>query len=147
MISRRLFIGGAVTSVVGAQSARANDIAFVVGQVWTLSGTDLVEVRIVIDRLENWNNQPIAHISVTDLPKHEGGFQGTIYHLPFTELALRASVDKLVIAAGTSFPGFEAGYDEWKAANGGVFTITVQQAVAGILSQLLPSTQNSSPST
>ena len=147
MISRRLFVGGAFTSAIAVQSASANDIAFMLGQVWTLSGTDFGTAKVVIDRLENWNNKPIAHISVTDLPKREGGFQGTISHLPFTELALRTSVNKLIMATATSLPGFEAGYDEWKAANGGVFTITVQQVVTGILSQLLPATQNSSPST
>jgi hypothetical protein len=124
-----------------------SDIAFAVGQIWTLTGADFADAKVVIDRMEIWHDKPIVHISVTGLPKHYGGFQGTIFHLPFSEVALRASVAALEISKGTAFSGFEGGYDQWKAPNGGVFTITVQQAVTGILSQLPPPMPNTSPST
>lgn len=134
MISRRGIMRGVMVSAI-AGVAHADDIAFAVGQVWSLSGTDYPDARVIIDRLEVWNGQPIIHISVTGLPQR-GGFSGTMMHLPFAEAAVRASVAKLVARSDAPFSGFEAGYDQWKAANGGVFTVSIQQAVAGLLSQL-----------
>jgi hypothetical protein len=57
-------------------------------------------------------------------------------HMPFDAEALRASVDKVV---GSRSPPaeFEAGYEQWRSAKGGVFTISVPKAL-DVVFQSLP---------
>jgi hypothetical protein len=51
-----------------------------------------------------------------------------IGHMPFDADALRASLDKQI---GSRPPPteFEAGYQQWRTANGGIFTISVPKAI------------------
>jgi hypothetical protein len=48
-------------------------------------------------------------------------------HMPFTREAIEHSVTKLL--KENSVPDFHAGYDEWRNACGGVYTITVAEAI------------------
>jgi hypothetical protein len=50
-------------------------------------------------------------------------------HMPFTRDAIERSVTKLA-AEKKDIPPFEDGYDEWRKACGGVYTITVAEAIA-----------------
>jgi hypothetical protein len=54
-----------------------------------------------------------------------------IAHLPLSETSLRKSVTRL---RGTSQPSsdFDSGYQEWREAEGGVFSLTVAEAVAAV---------------
>ncbi|MGZ5947735.1 MAG: hypothetical protein ACXWKV_14285 [Caulobacteraceae bacterium] len=87
---------------------------------------------MIIDRIEDFNGRTAVHVSVIDVPVPPGLAirQPTmaIGHLPFDATALRASVDQMV---GSRAPPaeFEAGYQQWKAAKGGVFTISVPEAL------------------
>jgi hypothetical protein len=49
-------------------------------------------------------------------------------HMPFTREAIEKSVTKL--AKEGDVPEFRDGYDEWRKACGGVYTITVAEAIA-----------------
>jgi len=75
----------------------------------------------------------VVHVSVDGLhlksPKAPTGMTDNIGHLPFAEAALDRSVTTLA-AVSVALPDYEAGYDEWRRAKGGVFTITVAEAVA-----------------
>ena len=48
-------------------------------------------------------------------------------HMPFARDAIERSVTKLV--KENSVPDFHTGYDEWRNACGGVYTITVAEAI------------------
>ena len=48
---------------------------------------------------------------------------------PFDQAALAASVDQLVAVNVATAREFEAGYRDWQEAKGGVFTISVSQAL------------------
>ena len=48
-------------------------------------------------------------------------------HMPFARDSIERSVTKLVNEG--SVPDFQAGYDEWRSACGGVYTITVGEAI------------------
>jgi hypothetical protein len=58
--------------------------------------------------------------------------------MPFEELALTASVDRLLTTAGSSAPGFETGYAQWQSAKGGIYTISVSKAVEIMFEALKP---------
>ena len=122
---------------------------FAPGQVWTLAGSDFPDARIVIDKLETWNDKPIVHVSITQvaLPGAPGQLPRftIVQHMPFTQEALRASVGTLVQADGQPFAGFEGGYAEWQSARGGVFTVTVAQALKIALGMMPPPTASSPP--
>jgi hypothetical protein len=49
-------------------------------------------------------------------------------HMPFTRDAIEKSVTKLVKEGDV--PEFQDGYDQWRKDCGGVYTITVDQAIA-----------------
>jgi hypothetical protein len=55
-----------------------------------------------------------------------------IAHMPFDRAALSASVDQIVSTGAAPAPQFEEGYQEWRSANGGIFTISVPQAVGAM---------------
>lgn len=48
--------------------------------------------------------------------------------MPFTREAIEKSVKKMVKEG--NIPEFQDGYDEWHKACGGVYTITVAEAIA-----------------
>jgi hypothetical protein len=48
-------------------------------------------------------------------------------HMPFARDAIEHSVTKLAKEGGV--PDFQAGYDEWRSACGGVYTITVAETI------------------
>ena len=50
-------------------------------------------------------------------------------HMPFTRDAIERSVTKL-LKESSDIPDYQAGYNEWRHACGGVYTITVGEAVA-----------------
>lgn len=60
--------------------------------------------------------------------------------MPFERSAFARSVDKLVSTDGSPTSKFESGYLQWQAANGGAFTIGIQEAIdvafKGIASQI-----------
>ena len=53
----------------------------------------------------------------------------TIEHMPFAREAVERSVTKL-LKEGSKVPDFQAGYNDWRNACGGVYTISVAEAVA-----------------
>lgn len=73
----------------------------------------------------------IIHIRVdkVKLRNCTGGSEpNTFQHMPFTREAIAKSVTKLVKEG--EVPEFRDGYDEWRKACGGVYTISVADAIA-----------------
>ncbi len=111
---------------------------FRIGQVWhykTRPQEPKSTLTIVkIDSLPKLGT--VVHISVKNLrmknPLSKSGFSETIAHMPFSEAAIDGSVDRLV-EEQAEIPNYEEGYEEWKQAvdsgKGGIFTITVAQAI------------------
>jgi hypothetical protein len=108
------------------------DPDFAVGQEWSLKSSTLSTAKIVIGRIEPWKNKIAIHVSIIDIAmsSSEAGLRlTTIAHIPFEKSALAASVDKLLLTGVVPPPKFETGYRQWKEQNGGIFTISVAQAI------------------
>ncbi len=108
------------------------------GQKWSVKSGD--GANVVIGRVEDWHAEKVVHVSITDIPAPAGSTNaGTaigISHVPFSCSALRGSVDQLISEKNAPAPGFEGGYQAWREAKGGIFTIGVNEVITLILKQL-----------
>jgi hypothetical protein len=112
--------------------AMPNDaMNFAPGQKWTIRA--LPTANVIIDRIEPWQKGMVVHVSIVNVPIPQGqpGAGGTtlIGHMPFEESALAASVDRLISTGASPPPSFESGYKQWQEAKGGIFTISVEEAI------------------
>jgi hypothetical protein len=75
----------------------------------------------------------VVHVSVIGVrtnAESEPGEAINIGHMPFAEDAARRSVGRRLATGGRPDENFELGYAQWRSGQGGVFTITISQAVA-----------------
>lgn len=115
-----------------------NKSEFKVGQVWNYKSRPSEDsstlIILKVETAPGWKT--IIHVGVTGLKiKTPKNTQDTIPHLPFDEAAIKNSVTTK--AADNGKPtDFQEGYGLWRDAassgKGGVFTISVAEAVATI---------------
>jgi hypothetical protein len=112
----------------------ATDSKFRPGQVWeykTRPGEEKSFLTIL--RVESLPKiGTIIHIRVDKIRLRNctgGPEPDNFQHMPFTRDAIEHSVTKLE-KESSDIPDYQAGYDEWRAACGGVYTITVAEAIA-----------------
>jgi hypothetical protein len=110
------------------------DSKFYPGQVWQYK-TRLGEEKsfLTILRVESLpKSGTIIHVRVDNvrLRNCTGGPEPDKFeHMPFTRDAIERSVTEL-LKKNSEIPDYKTGYDEWHSACGGVYTITVAEAVA-----------------
>lgn len=110
----------------------AKDDKFQPGQVWqykTRSGEEKSFLTIL--RVESLPVGTIIHIRVDKvrLRNCTGGPEPDKFeHMPFAVDAMRRSITKL-LKKNSEVPDFRDGYDEWRRSCGGVYTITVAEAI------------------
>jgi hypothetical protein len=128
-----LVLGLAIACAATAANADAARPPLVVGQVWSVKAEPSTSAKVVIDRIEEYGGHTAVHVSLIDVPVPPGLVirQPTMSlpHLPFDAEALAGSLDKLVATGASPVEHFEEGYAQWKAAKGGIFTISVPQAI------------------
>ena len=136
MILRLLVLLLSVLIFVAATEVRADPIDPAIpdiapGQMWSIKSTAPSSAKIIICGVESWHGKTVVQISVVDVPIPQGlgGGTTTIGHMPFDKPAVVVSVDQLLATDARPPPQFEAGYGEWRAANGGVYTVSVDQAI------------------
>lgn len=108
-------------------------IDFAPGQEWSIRSTSLSTAKIVVGHVVPWGDAVCVNVSVVNVPIPQG-MQGAggvteIGHLPFDKTALTASVDRLLATGVSPPPNFDDGYKQWQDAHGGVFTISVEEAI------------------
>jgi hypothetical protein len=111
-----------------------HDSKFRPGQVWFYKSRAGEEKSfITILRIESLPKVgTIIHVRVDKIRLRNctgGSEPDTFEHMPFTRDALERSITKLQ-KESSDIPAYQAGYDEWRAACGGVYTVTVAEAVA-----------------
>jgi hypothetical protein len=97
------------------------------GQVWafTQDGAES-EGRVKIRLIEqDPKGAKIYHVTLVGLSL-VGGTVTEVQHLPVSRETLDSSVTRLD-PAERAFPDYREGYEEWRRANGGVFTITIAE--------------------
>jgi hypothetical protein len=117
--------------LVLALPARAADPRdFAPGQLWSVKGAAL---KVIVGKVEPLRDRTVVHVSVTGIsgfPALPGiGDFDAVSHMPFDAAALAASVDRLLASDATPLRDFEIGYAEWKSNAGGVYGLSVPQAV------------------
>ena len=129
----------ALLMMVGAAIQPSVD-RYAVGQVWEYRTRPGDEGSLLkIQRVEPYPNAPagdalrVYHISIIGVrlgPEHA---PTDLQHLPVSEVTLDASVTRRS-ESRAAFPTSDEGIAEWRAAQGGVFTISVAEIV-GIVDQ------------
>ena len=119
----------------GAAHAAPQRADYAAGQVWRYHARpqdvgSLLKIQR-IDAGPAGGRGLIYHISIIGVHIGPGGVIGEIAHTPVSRETLDGSVTDLV-DTDTKFPDAAPGIAEWRAANGGVFTITVAEIVAAI---------------
>ena len=110
------------------------DAKFHPGQVWEYKARPSEKgSRLTILRIESLApDRTVIHVRVDSVRIHNctgGPEPETIQHMPFTKAAIEQSVTKLV-REGDGGKLDLGGYEEWRAACGGVYTLTVAEAIA-----------------
>jgi len=129
-----ILIAFALGERVAAGESQPADADFQVGQRWSYrTRPQEPESTLIIGRVENDPKLgSVIHVSVIGLrlknPRAEGGFGNVAAHLPISPKALR---DSVIARVGDAVPDadFERGYAMWRDAGGGVFTVSVREAV------------------
>jgi hypothetical protein len=121
-----LFLAGIVAAMAADADSKMHQ--FSPGQVWTfhLDASEPAATLTVlkVETLEKLGE--VVHISVSAVRVPSGVTR--IGHLPISIAALEKSVVALV---GTdNAPADLAGYEQWKRAKGGVFTVSVSEAMS-----------------
>ena len=120
---RRALLAGFCLLAVSAAHAQTPELA--VGQEWSAKGTP---AKVIIGRIDATSIEDVISVSLVEVPTELGST--TFAHAPFTRSALLASLDKLIATGVAPAADFEAGYADWKAQRGEVFTIPVVRAIA-----------------
>lgn len=123
-------------------AANARQEPYAEGQVWRYAArTQDKDSLVKIQKIDIEEGRSVYHVSLTGV--HFAGLReaGVLPHLPVSEEALDASVTRRVSAA-TAFSNMSIDDDiaEWRAAQGGVLTVPLAQAlddVEGMLSRQL----------
>ena len=121
------------------------DSEFKVGQVWNYK-TRSAETNstLTVCKVEVAGKLGVVvHVSIADVniksPQNKDGFATKISHLPFAESAVKQSVTQMV-KEGVALPDYRGGYDSWRDAvegrKGGIWTVSVAEAVAAMESVL-----------
>jgi hypothetical protein len=150
MIMRALLAILALATIVLATPAETGSTMipdFAPGQEWSIKSASPTTAKVVIGRLETWQHgKIIVHVSIIDVPIPRGvagaGATTSIGHMPFDKTALAASADRLLSSYVPPAPGFESGYEQWKSAKGGVFTISAEKAIEIVVQTLIDNQHN-----
>ncbi|HEV7693920.1 MAG TPA: hypothetical protein VGO52_24010 [Hyphomonadaceae bacterium] len=114
------------------------------GQVWTFKGASADTARVAIQKIEPWGRGEAVHVSIYGLAP-TARFNGEVSHMPFDRKVLEGSLDMLTTEKPRSDIGFAEGYQQWSSANGGIFTLSIADALKAMLEVAFPSPPSASP--
>jgi hypothetical protein len=131
----------AIAFTISVGFAGTLGLDFAPGQIWSIKSPVSTTAKVVIGRIETWNDKVAVHVSVIDIPAPPGALPNSelirINHVPFDKSALMASVNQLLGTGASPTPEFEHGYDSWrKDRSAGIFEISVSQAIALMLEKI-----------
>ena len=131
----RTFLLAVLTLMLSPISAISKEHDYAVGQVWEFASdaqtsVPLLRIQEIASFDSGGNSSEVFHISVIDVDlAGDGTFITLVEHLPVSRQTLDASVTRLSDRSA-AFPDYRSGMEQWRAANGGVFTITMSEIIA-----------------
>lgn len=128
-------VASALLAAMGL-SGQAPPAKYLEGQVWEYRTRPQDAGSLLkVQRVGRMGAKKVYHISVVGVHFATAGIAGMLPHIPVSEETLDASVTKLS-AAKRDFPtsALDEGIEEWRKAQGGVFTIPMSQIV-GIIDE------------
>ena len=140
-----LSVAAALLAATGL-SGQASSPKYVEGQVWEYRTRPQDAGSLLkVQRVEMMGAEKVYHISVVGVHFATPGIAGILPHIPVSGETLDASVTKLS-AEKRDFPtsALDEGIDEWRKAQGGVFTIPLSQIV-GIIDDQTATAQMQAP--
>ena len=131
MISQQFLLAALVTAAISVGSQQP---PYQEGQVWEYTTRQQDQGSLLrIQKIENEpglaQQGPIYHISIIGVRFNGAALSGVLQHVPVSRESLDASVTR-ISPSKAPFPDPSAGIEEWRAAKGGVFTITVAEIIA-----------------
>ncbi|CAM3033240.1 hypothetical protein SPAN111604_00415 [Sphingomonas antarctica] len=118
----------AAIGLLWASASTANTYA--AGQIWAYKTRTAEDGSLLkIQQVESDAALgPIYHISIIGVHLSNPHMRPELPHFPVSQGTLDNSVTKLV-RSSAAFPDAAPGIDQWRAAKGGVFTITVAEII------------------
>ena len=119
---------------------------YAAGQRWTYKTReqDVGSTLLIGNVQKRLLKPPIIHVMLERIVAPNSPEPIIVGHMPFAEHAIDASVLNLVESNADVGPQFEEGIATWKRQKGGVFDLTVSEAVTAILS-VTTQTQHDDP--
>jgi len=126
--------GAALAFTAGLAVAGSPSKQYAQGQVWEYRTRpedkgSLLKIQQIDVLPEFAKTGPVYHVSIIGLHFDGLPLDGTLRHAPFSKSALDASVTKRSSSKAV-FPQIGDGVAEWTQARGGVFTVSVAEAVS-----------------
>ncbi|WP_294278393.1 hypothetical protein [uncultured Sphingomonas sp.] len=138
-------VAAALLAAVGL-SGQAKPPKYVEGQVWEYRTRPQDAGSLLkVQRVGMMGAKKVYHISIVGVHFATPGISGILPHIPVSDETLDASVTKLS-AETRDFPtsALDEGIEEWRKAQGGVFTIPISQIV-DIIDEKTATTQMQAP--
>jgi len=137
MALRFALIAGSLGGLVGAAPLEHH---FSEGQVWeyqTRPGDEgsLLKIQKIEPLPGRAQPNRVFHITIIGVHFRTGDERQALEHAPFSQAALDGSVTRLSRSEAL-FPDAAEGIAEWRKANGGVFTISVAEAIETVARSL-----------
>ena len=92
------------------------------------------KLEVIVGNLESWPMGTVVNVSLIDATP--GAVVPGVDHMPFTQEVIRSSCPTLLKVGEQITAEFTSGIAEWRAAKGGVFTISVDKAYDIVLDQV-----------
>ena len=127
--------------LLASPAQAASRVLYAEGQVWEYHTRpsdegSLLRIQKIEQSAQPANFGPIYHISIIGIHFASAPLSGQLQHAPVFASSLNASVTRLSKLQPV-FPDPSEGIIQWRAANGGVFTIPIAEIV-NLIEQTVP---------
>ncbi|GGE80467.1 hypothetical protein [Sphingomonas prati] len=134
MLRRLLWAGLGLVGFTGTAMAGLPGKTYSEGQIWEYRTRpedkgSLLKIQKIDDGADFPKIGPIYHVSIVGVHFTGLPLAGVLQHAPFSKAALDASVTKLS-SSKIAFLDSADGIAQWQQAEGGVFTVSVAEAVS-----------------
>lgn len=105
-----------------------------IGQVWSFKTDTFHTNQVVIHRIAPFSDSLTSvHVTVKGAVPVSKDQTMALGHLPFEYEAFLGSLDEFLGESIEGQAAFEEGYEYWKSDGGGVFTVSIHDAIAMVV--------------